>query len=60
MFADFFGDHRGEVALLVATLGRGDYRVVLGREEGADDLLDERCDVVGEVAHHSIVALDVG
>ena len=31
LFADFFGDHRGEVALLVATLGRGNYRPVAQR-----------------------------
>ena len=60
MFAEFLGDHRGEVALLVSAFGCGDYRVVFGREERADDRPNERSDIVGEEVHHIIISLNVG
>ena len=60
MFAEFLGDHRGEVALLVSAFWCGDYRVVFGREERADDRPNERSDIVGEEVHHIIISLNVG
>ena len=60
MFADFLGDHRGEVALLVSAFRCGDYRVVFGREERADDRPNEWSDIVGEEVHHIIISLNVG
>ena len=48
MFADFLGDHRGEVALLVSAFGCGDNSIVFGRKERADDRPNERSNIVGD------------
>ena len=54
------GNERSKVALLVATLGRGNDAPVAGSERMAEDLPDKGVHTLGKLLDHIGVALNVG
>lgn len=59
-FGEASGNERGEVSLLVATLGRGNDAPVAGSERMTENLPDKGVHTLGKLLDHIGVALNVG